>query len=100
MSPEVAFKNWKRHPAKVRKWASPCAFVLTYFDFVARCHYHSRNRSAPRRSGIPKRESGLWPEKVSTDASAANRGRRRRVVYIWTSAARDYQIQGKETARK
>jgi hypothetical protein len=28
-----------------------------------KCHYHSRNRSAPRRLGLPKREAGLWPEK-------------------------------------
>ena len=40
-----------------------------YFDDVARCHYHSRYRSAPRRLDLPKRGFGLWPEKVSTDAN-------------------------------
>lgn len=39
--------------------------LVCSFDHVA-SGYHSRNRSA-RRFGLPKRESGLWPEKVSTD---------------------------------
>lgn len=32
--------------------------------------------SAARRHLLPKREPGLWPEKVSTNAIATNRGRR------------------------